>query len=201
MADQTFTAGQVLTAAQLTTLQANSGLVPITPTSVNGTGVTLSGNTVSVAASTTNVSVNGVFTSAYTNYVAFIVGTATTDLDCQLRYRAGGTDLSTSVYQYASQGWFGAAANSAAATAQPGMFLVPSFGSGRLSSNKIDFFSPATASSWKVSNSNTSFSHSAVGIIVRNGAQNANSTTVFDGFTIVNAGNITATITVYAYRT
>jgi hypothetical protein len=66
MADQTFTAGQVLTAAQMTTLQSNSGLVVVTPT--GATGGTISGATVTVGAAVSSVTVSGAFSTTFDNY-------------------------------------------------------------------------------------------------------------------------------------
>ncbi len=183
-----------------TPAQNPSGLELITPTSVAGTGVTLSGSTVTYTSSTSNISVNGVFTSLYTNYCVMLTGSATSDLDSGVRLRAAGTDLSTSVYQYASDGWYGSTQNSAGGTAQTNVPFACSFGSGRTSSSKIEFFKPQTTDAWKPINANVTFSHSAVGVIVRNVAGNANSATQFDGFTITNTGTITGSLHVYGYR-
>ena len=72
MADQTFTSGQVLTAAQMTTLQANSGLVVVTPTSV--TGGTISGSTITIGAGVSSVVVAGAFTSSFDSYKIILSG-------------------------------------------------------------------------------------------------------------------------------
>ena len=58
-----------------------SGMTLVAPTSVAGTGVTLSGAVTTITANTTSASINGVFTSAYTNYCAIITGSASTDSD------------------------------------------------------------------------------------------------------------------------
>ena len=176
------------------------GLELITPVSVAGTGVSLSGTTVTYTASTTNISVNGVFSSIYTNYCVMLTGSATSNLDCGVRLRAAGTDLNTSIYQYASNGWYESTQNSAGATAQTFIMLACSFGNGRTSSSKIEFFRPQTTDAWKTINANVAFSHAVVGVIVRNVAGNVNSATQCDGFTIVNAGNVTGSLTVYGYR-
>jgi hypothetical protein len=60
MAEQTFTSGQVLTAAQMTTLQTNIGLAFVTSV-VAGTGVN-------------SVSVSNCFTSTYDNYKIIYTG-------------------------------------------------------------------------------------------------------------------------------
>jgi hypothetical protein len=65
MPDQTFTSGQILTAAQMTALQSNSGLVPITPGSV--TNGTLSGYKISIAGQST-CTINDIFSTNYDAY-------------------------------------------------------------------------------------------------------------------------------------
>ena len=72
MADQTFTSGQILTAAQMTTLQGNSGLVVVTPTGV--TGGTISGSTVTIGAGVSSVAVAGCFSSSFDSYKIIISG-------------------------------------------------------------------------------------------------------------------------------
>jgi len=70
MADQTFTSGQILTAAQMTTLQGNSGLVVVTPTAV--TGGTISGSTITIGAGVSSVAVAGAFSSSFDSYKIII---------------------------------------------------------------------------------------------------------------------------------
>jgi hypothetical protein len=66
MADQTFTSGQILTASQMSTLQSNSGLIVVTPTSV--TNATLSGSVATIGAGVASFTISGCFTSAFSNY-------------------------------------------------------------------------------------------------------------------------------------
>jgi hypothetical protein len=88
MAEQTFTAGQVLTAAQMTTLQTNIGLNFITTTTI-GSGV----STVTVA---------GCFTTTYDNYQIVISGADSSSLNnlvtLQLNNSTGTTYTSSSFY-------------------------------------------------------------------------------------------------------
>jgi hypothetical protein len=77
MTTQTFTSGQILTAAQMTTLQSNSGLQLIK-----------SETAVSASASAT---ADSVFTSAYTNYLVMINFTTSTNNALKLRLRTGGS--------------------------------------------------------------------------------------------------------------
>jgi hypothetical protein len=72
---------------------AGAGLDLITPTSVAGTGVTLSGGAVSFSGST-SVSVNNCFTATYDNYFVIDTHTNSTTAENQIRLRAAGTDSS-----------------------------------------------------------------------------------------------------------
>jgi len=185
MAIKTFTTGEVLTAANTNEFLANSGLVYVASTSFNGVGF----------------SVNNCFTSTYDNYRVEINGYANSNADCNWRFRSGGTDLSTAVYQYASQGSFGGGRNDAGATGQTSIGFTPSMGNGRYSGAGIEVYGPNTTYSWKTTNTNCSFAHDAVGVIVRNVAGACNSSTQFDGFSIITGGaTIVGTCTIYGYR-
>ena len=71
------------------------GMDLITPTSVAGSGVTLSGGEVTFSAAAT-VSLNGCFTSAYANYrIALDCNTPSSSSIVSMRLRAAGTDTST----------------------------------------------------------------------------------------------------------
>jgi hypothetical protein len=86
MAEQTFTSGQILTAAQMTTLQTNIGLAYV------GAG------TLSLTTSATNVT--GVFSSTYKQYRLLLNVTArSTTNRVQMKYIVGTTPTSTAYYQ------------------------------------------------------------------------------------------------------
>jgi hypothetical protein len=67
MADQTYTAGQILTATQQTQLQSNIGLAQITPTGVTGGTIGTYG-TVTTSATQSTLTVNGVFSANFDSY-------------------------------------------------------------------------------------------------------------------------------------
>lgn len=175
------------------------GLIKVMPTSVAGTGVTLSNGTVSFS-STTSISVNGCFSSAYYNYRIIVTGTSVADTDAAFRFRASGTDVSSAVYQYSSSGYFGSTRNDASGTGQTSIAFTPSLGGLRMSAGYIEVFAPYTSESWKGTNSCVTFSHSAVGVITRNVAGVINSSTLFDGFTILGGANMSGTIRIYGYK-
>ena len=199
MADQTFTAGQILTAAQMTTLQANIGLVPMTPSSVSGTGVTIVGNTTTIAAAST-ASINGVFTSAYTNYVVTYNITALSNY-LRLQLKTAGADISTNyggtaAYindNSAAWSWLNAGAVSWNAT----NFLLSLNTSGVFGSFTI--FNPNIAANTWIDGSATTFTSTNSAKLVygqrNNGTDQATGLTLFP-----DSGTFTGTVTVYGYR-
>ena len=86
MAEQTFTSGQILTAAQMTTLQTNIGLAYV----ASGT----------LSLTTTATNVTGVFTSTYKNYRVLLNVTArSTGNRFDMKYIVGTTPTSSAYYQ------------------------------------------------------------------------------------------------------
>ena len=174
-----FSAGEVLRAQDMNAV----GMWKVASTTFNSAGF----------------SMDNVFTSNYTNYRILINATCSANADTSFRYRVGGSDIPFSIYEYASQGWYAATQNSAGGVGQTSVPLI-GFGNGRQSSHSLDVFGPATSNAWKPLNINSSFSHSAVGMIVRNIAGTMNTTSAMDGFSIVTASTLTGTCTVYGYR-
>ena len=76
-----------------------SGMDLITPTSVAGSGVTVSGGQVTFTAAT-EVAVNGCFTSAYENYRLVFEGTQSTGTTVGMRLRAAGSNAAGSNYTF-----------------------------------------------------------------------------------------------------
>ena len=199
MADQTFTSGQILTAAQMTTLQANSGLVVMVPTSVGGTGTITSATTGKVTFSTASqIILNGCFTSAYDYYrVVMNVSTAVTGglWNFQLRVggvtAAGATDYSFSLLQSASAGaWLNL--NFSAGTNIISLGYDTASGTA---SSSIEIVAPALAQKTSITVNGNYAGTPYVG-----GGQHALST-AYDGFVITpSAGSITGTLCVYGYR-
>jgi hypothetical protein len=84
-------------------VNARSGLVPITPSSVNvgsGTATIGANGKVSLNAVGTNVSLNGVFSSTYEHYRVLYSVTFAAANTSALRFRAAGTDRSSSLYDW-----------------------------------------------------------------------------------------------------
>jgi len=86
MADQTFTAGQILTAAQMSTLQATLGLVTVIPTAVTG-GTIATNGIITVGNAVSSIVVSGAFSSSFDNYKIIMAGgvaSATGNISCIL---------------------------------------------------------------------------------------------------------------------
>jgi hypothetical protein len=101
----TYTAGQVLTAASLnnnlTFAASAGGITPVVPTSVvvgSGTGTANANGQVTFSGAS-SISLNGVFTSTYTNYLMMLnIQSRSTTNFVSLRFRVAGTDTSSSNY-------------------------------------------------------------------------------------------------------
>ena len=107
----TYTAGEVLTAASLNAnlsfaaSSPSSGLVSITPTSISvgsGTATSAGNGQVTFTGVGTNLSLNGVFSATYTNYLVLIekqTASGSGGLNCRLR--SGTTDNTNANYDQA----------------------------------------------------------------------------------------------------
>lgn len=178
-----------------------AGLVPVIPTSVAGTGVTYSTTTglVTFAATTTAApaSVNGVFTSAYRNYLvqATVTSRSTTSF-CTFKMRSSGTDLSTG---YDLVRTIRAATVTTAQLANNGDIPL---GSGNFASNEyaVTLYGPHLAAQMRVMSRNIESSAAAAATIVEVDGS-TRSTTSRDGFTLIPAaGTMTGTLKVYGYN-
>ena len=184
MADQSFVAGQILTAAQMTTLQSNSGLVPM-------------GNFTNAAALT--LSATSCFTSSFTNYrLVFILagGGAVGSPDITCQFVVGATPTTTNyanIINFNSS----AAGPSRAYTAAGANFVIGAAGA-TAAAFTCDVFYPQQ-------NSPTTFISNYVGIgtttsyaAVSMGSQTTNNQ--HTGFTLTCASTFTGTVQVFAYR-
>jgi hypothetical protein len=77
-----------------------AGLKLIVPSSVAGSGVSVSASGKVTFTSAATVSMNGVFSATYDNYLAVIRYTNTSDTNTRFRLRASGTDATGSNYTY-----------------------------------------------------------------------------------------------------
>lgn len=190
--------GQVLTVAggvpSWATPASSGSLTLITPTSTANSGgtVTTSGGAVTFSG-TTSVSVNGVFTSTYANYlvvVSSVVGS--TDINCNLRLRASGTDTTTNYswgQVYAPYTGGGVGGGNASASSE---FIFAQASSSTEISSNIYINSPEKAEDTSIS----AIGASRTLLNFFAGLQTAS--TQFDGFTIFqNTGTQSGVIRVY----
>jgi len=179
------------------------GLVIVTPTSIAGTGVTSSNGKVSFASSTA-VSVNGVFTSSYDNYMIVINARSNSNNNTlNMRFRSSGTDLSSALHNWAylRLGSNATAYNINGASATE--MMIGNLDSTGRTGISFDVFGPNTTETRKVLAVKGSAYQTGIGnlLIVSGGAECASST-AFDGFTIFpNAGSdVTGSLRVYGYQ-
>jgi hypothetical protein len=175
---------------------AAPGMVLITPTSVAGSGVTLSGGEVTFSAATT-ISVNGVFTATYDNYRMVWESSLTASEDAlEIRMRLAGTDNSSSNYTYQ---WFYATGTSTDAFRATGQtkHRVSNVSVNR-SFGVTDIGSPALAQRTAfVTNSTVDASTPAARFYV--GAQTQ--ATAFDGISLIPASSsMTGKLRIYGLR-
>lgn len=179
MADQTFTSGQVLTASQMSTLQANIGLTYISSTTI-GAGVT-------------TVSVASCFSATYDNYRIVISNMVASNDGSPLLFKLNNSTGST----YSTLGTnmdFGSNTVYGAAFTSTGVRVLES--STTINSSIIDVFMPFTASITTMNSCWTGNSH--VGWY--NG-RDTNAVSQTGCSITISAGTITGgTIVVYGYR-
>lgn len=187
-----FASGDVLNASDMNGV----GLWKITPTSVAGTGVSLSSGQV-VFSGSTAINVNGCFTSDYRRYRVEINYTHTVGQVLYWRLRAAGTDATTNNYGYIT------AYRSYAAAAQ-GNFNGNALSTSVLgygTANNVGFLSfdidaPQLAERTSIVG-NCSWQDAGAWVGSQHSLQ-----TAYDGMTffIASGGTTTGTINIYGYR-
>lgn len=188
-----FTTGQVLTAAMMDQI----GMWRITPTSVSGTGVSLSGAQI-VLSSTTAATINGVFTSDFDNYL--LIGKATSSTgDITLQFTVAGTPTTTNTYNWSMMQAYAGAGVTTVRTANTNSITLFAMGAGTTANCQIttEIMSPklteATLVSTQNNRSDGNYQTPANYLFYGNQADS----TAFDGFKLLCAGNITGKFSVY----
>jgi hypothetical protein len=152
-----------------------------------------------------SISVNNVFTTTYDNYIITVTGTSSADLDVAFRFRASGTDVTSASYQTVAQRLYanGSTPTASNASATNATSITTTFGLGnaRPSAATINVFRPFTSDTWKPITATNAFNHSGVNVLTASMAGTINSSTLFDGFTLlVTSGSITGILKVYGLR-
>lgn len=168
-----------------------TGMDLITPTSVVGSGVTLSGGQVSFNAATT-VSVNGCFSNVYDNYQIVLRITGSTGINAFMRLRAFGSDTLTNYVSTWSQ--LGASYVSGTSTAYFEYGILRAVTGNYI----LNLSGPNLTATTSLTSQGTDHNATSAGMIC-NGRQI--DPTQFDGFSLFsNTGNSTGTIRVYGLR-
>ena len=176
--------------------QNPTGLELITPTSVAGTGVTLTSSTVTFSAASA-ASINGCFSALYQNYKIEISITSSSQVVLQYRFRTAGTDNSTSNYSNQLLVADSTTVIGARTTSQNigdlGQMVLSD-----LSFFDITIYSPFETAKTGMLVQNGSFVGEAY---MRNQVNVMKASTSFDGISLIPvSGTITGTARVYGYR-
>jgi len=199
--------GTLATAASVTAAQAaataagiaGGGLVAVAPTSIANSGGSASttGNTTTFTG-VTSISLNGIFTSEYLNYLLIYNQITSAGTDLFARLRVAGTD-NTTASSYVAQRLTASSSTVAAVRTTGDKWSVTQ--SNNLGQNGImlNLFNPAIADH-TVINSQTASSDTGAYLALYCGTHNQS--TVYDGFTLltVTATTLTGKVTVYGYK-
>lgn len=198
MAIKTFTTGEVLTASDTNTYLANSGLVLINPTSVTNGTVTSGQGTVRVAGTATTVTINGVFSATYEDYL-IVSKLSFTGGDAVIQLTTGGTPANTN-YNYSMMQAYAGAGVTTVRTAAAASHIFMSNGNGVYQSCTLDMFQPflAQPTLMQVNNLRNDGGYAVPANYLFWG--NHSTATSYDGFRITAGGNMTGTIAVYGRR-
>jgi len=176
-------------AISATGLVTGGGLDPVQPASVayTGTSATITGNRVDFTA-VSSLSLNGVFTSAYTDYAFFFraIG-STVATQVRIRMRLAGTDATTANHD----GGYTASLTSAQTE-----LTVAVVSSARYGMSALTVYAPAVAieTGW----SGTGYRSDNDLLLIAGRQGNA---TAYDGFTLnVSSGTFTGSVSIYGYH-
>jgi hypothetical protein len=181
---------------------SRAGLAKIVPSSVavgSGTGSANALGTVSFSGCS-SVSLNGVFSSTYTNYkilLSDLQGSAVINL----RLRAAGSDLATGIYDFQELGGDGSSASAGRSTAQTSTRIGLVSTSLRYSGISCEIFNPNSTVANKGFQSASNWYETSKGTRTLLFYGSADTTTACDGFTVLtSSGNLTANLSVYGYN-
>jgi len=185
-----FTTGQVLTSATMNTV----GQWLMIPTSVSGTGASLSNGKIALS-SCTDVTINGVFTADYENYL-LLARLSFTGGDTTMQLTASGT-AATSNYNYSMMQAYAGAGVTTARTAGAANIVLISNQNGVYGSATADVFAPqlAVPTMFQVQNNRADGSYATPANYLWYG-NNSNSTS-YDGLKITGGGAMTGSIMIY----
>lgn len=186
----TFTTGQVLTSAVMNQV----GQWLMIPTSITGTGATLSNGKITLS-SCSNVTINGIFTSSFENYLV-LARLSFSGGDTTMQLTASGTPA-TSNYNYSMMQAYAGAGVTTVRTAAAANIVLISNQNGVYGSATADVFAPqlAVPTLFQVQNNRADGSYATPANYLWYG-NNSNSTS-YDGLKITGGGAMTGSIMVY----
>ena len=149
--------------------------------------------------STSSVSIDNIFTSTYDNYKILLVGTASTNGSCFMKFRTSGTDNTTSNYHnqmiVANDTTLGGSRLSPYSYA----YLANNFVTTEDTVCDINIYSPklSRSTTWF----NNSFTSATVNAYLQIQSGRFNGSTSFDGVSLLpSSGTMTGTIKIYGYK-
>lgn len=178
------------------TIAGASGLTQLRPTSVGGSGVSLTGRQVNLAGASGVINVNGVFSSQFDSYLVLAdIATSSTAADVAMYLRANGADEGSAVYTRAYM---------QLASATPMHFYENNSGAGIIiarvngvggGSARIDLMAPALPQYTKVSANGSDSAY------MRQHWGTVKTTVPYDGFTLYAGQGVSLTgkVRVYGY--
>lgn len=174
-----------------------SGLVPITPTSLANTGGSASTTGyVTTFTTVSSLSLNGVFTSSFSQYRILFRYTATNATYQNFRLRSGGTDVTSTTYNMQQL-----IVGSTTILGNRGLLntgQIVQTAASSIVAGTMDLFSPQIAEA-KMAKGN--FVTSKSGLETWNTDLHMSDTTARDSMTwYTDAGTITGTVAVYGYK-
>jgi hypothetical protein len=178
------------------------GLIPIAPTSVGKTGAsstaTASANGQVTFALCETLTLNGVFTSAYSNYRIIWAGFASVGAVLLARLAVAGTANTGATYNYQALVGSSTTVSGFRGTSDTKWNVNNNISTAGTDSASIDIFNPQATK-------NTSFTNlgfsTAVGSYIQMQSGYFTTTTSFDGIQFLpDSGNISGTVSVYGYN-
>ena len=170
-----------------------AGLKLIVPTSVGGSGVSVSstGRVTFNASSTINI--NGCFSSIYNNYLIVYRSTNASNLDIRFRLRSSGTDSTTG---YTGQYLYGNGSSISGGRATSGFFSTGAGFGGQYGGSHIYLYGPFLSS--PTGHVTISSSSGSNGPLIYDWSESHNVSTSYDGLTFFpDGGSVTGALTVY----
>jgi hypothetical protein len=178
------------------------GLAIVTPTSIANSGGSSSASGGAVTfTGVTSISLNGVFSSAYDNYVIkYALTGASGNANLTMRLRVAGTDA-TGASDYTRQAFVGVGSGSAISTQTGSSWTYSGIAGSPSTVNTVEVFSPFLAV--KTNATSRSMSFDGAGGSWQSAADgfNHSQTSSYDGCTLItSAGSVSGVVRVYGYK-